>query len=128
MALLEINGNRDIAKQELRVMSCELQHETLNARVEIQKCEFRSTSYEFIFTSYKLKSTSNEFKSKSSRIIYLMKTQVNSLKITTCSKILNLKLFSISLVKSCIQFLVIISCFTFPLFPLFHGFSRKQSE
>ena len=44
-----------------------------------------------------------------------MKTTVNSLKISSFSKIPTLKLFVISEATPSVQFLVIISCFTFPL-------------
>ena len=53
-----------------------------------------------------------------------MKTQVNSLKISLFPKILTLKLFGKSWGKSSVQFLVIISCFTFPLF-YNYGFSME---
>ena len=41
--------------------------------------KFKSTSYEFKFSSYEFKFTSYEFKSASSKIMKLMKNQVNSL-------------------------------------------------
>ena len=52
-----------------------------------------------------------------------MKTQVNSLKISSFPNILSLKLFGNPWGKLYDQFLVIISCFTFPLF-YGYGFSR----
>ena len=89
----------------LRVQSLKARVESLKVRVEIQKCEFKSTSY--------------EFKSTSSRIIKSMKTQVNSLKSSSFPKIISPKLFSNSWGNLYVQFLVIISCFTFPLL---HGY------
>ena len=97
---------------ELRVTSYQLRVERLKPRVEIQKREFKSTSYEFESTSYefestsyKFKSTSYEFKSTSyefqstrSRIIKSMKTEVNSLKSSSFSKIISPKLFGKSYV------------------------------
>ena len=100
--------------------SYELRAESLKARVEIQKCEFKSTSYEF-------KSTSYEFKSTISRIIKSMKTQVNSLKSSSFPKIISPKLFGNSWDNSYVKFLVIISCFTFPLLNGY-GFGWKLSE
>ena len=129
---------RDMVKQELRIASYELRVESLKARVEIQKCEFKSTSYEFKSTSYEFESTSYEFKStsyefestsyefeftsyefESTRIIKSMKTQVNSLKSSSFPKIISPKLFGNSWGNLYVQFLVIISCFTFPLL---HGY------
>ena len=65
-----------MVKHELRVKS-------FKARVEIQKCEFKSMSY-------KSKST---ITSSNPRIIKSTKTQVNSLKISSFPKIINPKLF-----------------------------------
>ena len=58
----DANTHRDMVKHELRV-------DSLKARVKIQNCELKSTTYQFKFTSY-------EFKFTSSRIIKSMKTQV----------------------------------------------------
>ena len=91
-----------VSSYELRVASHQWQVESLKVRVEIQKCEFESTSYEFESTSYEFEST---------RIIKSMKTQANSLKSSSFPKIISPKLY--------IQFLVIVSCFTFPLL---HGY------
>ena len=79
-----------MVKHELRVESLKAQVESLKARVEIQKCT-SSTSYEFESTSDEFESTSYEF--ESTRIIKLMKTQVNSLKCSSFPKIINPKLF-----------------------------------
>ena len=135
-----------MVKHELRVTSFEftiyeLQVESLKVRAKIQKCEFKSTSYQFKSTSYEFKSTSYEFKSTSyefkftiykfkatsSRIIKSMKTQVNSLKSSSFPRIISPQLFGSSWGNSYVQFLVIISCFTFPLLHGY-GFSRKLSE
>ena len=100
---------------KVRVESLKVRVESLKARVEIQKCEFKSTSYELKSTSYGFASTSYEFESTSSRIIKLMKTQVNSLKSSSFSKIISPKLFGNSWGNLYVQFLMIISCFTFSL-------------
>ena len=88
--------------------------------MRVQINEYKFTSYEFNFTSY-------QFKSTGSGIISSMKTQVNSLKISSFSKILSFKSFGNSWGKSSVQYLVIISCFIFPLF-YDYAFSRKQCE
>ena len=125
-------GKTRVTSCELRVTSYELRVESLKARVEIQKCEFKSTSYEFESTSYEFEFTSYEFKSTSyklestshefefTRIIKSMKIQVNSLKSSSFPKIISPKLFGNSWGNLYVQFLVIISCFTFPLL---HGYS-----
>ena len=99
---------------ELRVTDYWFWVESLKARVEIRNCEFKFTSYEFKFTGYKFKyksygfkSRSYEFKYASSRIVWSMKNQVNSLKIFSFLKILSLKSFGNSWGKSSVQFLVI---------------------
>ena len=78
----------DTVKHELRVVSHDFLVTSwkLESTVKIQKCEFKSTSYKF-------KSTNCESKSTSSRIIKLIKIQVNSLKISSFSKVLSLKSF-----------------------------------
>ena len=102
---------------ELRVTSWKLKSTSWNSKVRVQIHEFKFTSYEFNFMSYEFKSTSHkikftrfefkstshvfkstshEFKSTNSRIIYLMKTHVNSPKIASFSKILSFKLFNCS--------------------------------
>ena len=122
----------------MRVISYELRVEILKARVESTSYEFESTSYkfksrsyefkslsyEFESTSYELKSTSYElkppiFEVESTRIIKSMKTQVNSLKSSSFPKMISSKLFGNSWDNLYVQFLVIISCFTFPLL---HGY------
>ena len=94
--------------------SYELRVESLKARIEIQKCELKSTSYEFKSSSYE----SNQQKNRS------MKTEVNGYRNFIFSKIISPKMFGNSCGKSYVQFLMIISCFKFPLL---HncGFSRK---
>ena len=146
-----------VASYELRVESLKARFESLKVWVEIQECElnfmnykfnsmsykFKSTSYENKSTSCKFKSISYEFKSISygfkstssnsrvmssnPRIIKSMKTQVIIFKSFSFSKIISPKLFDNSWGKSHVQFLVIISCFTFLLL---HGycFSRELSE
>ena len=79
-------------------MNYELRVESLKARVEIQKCDFKSTSYKFESTSYEFKSTSYEFEYTSYEfeftwIIKLMKTQVSSFKSSSFPKIISPKLF-----------------------------------
>ena len=109
---------RDMVKHDLRVSSYELRVESwkarvesLKARVEIQKCEFKSTSYEFESTSYEFETTSYEF--ESTRIVKSMKTQVNSLKRSSFSKIISPKLFGNSWGNLYFQFLVIVTDFSF---------------
>ena len=125
---------RDVVKHELRVMSCELGAKSLKARVEswkarveIKKCEFKSTSRKFESTSYKFESTSYVFEStsyefestsyefESTRIIKSIKTQVNNLKSSSFPSIISPKLFGNSWRNLYVQFLMIISCFTFTL-------------
>ena len=132
-------GKTRVTSFELRVESLKARVEGLKARVEIQKCVFKSTSYEFESTSYELESTnyafespscelestSYEFKSTSygfefTRIIKLMKTQVNSFKSSSLPKMISPKLFGNSWGNLYVQFLVIIFCFTFQLL---HGYS-----
>ena len=122
---LWLKSRCDMVKHELRVESLKARAESLKARVEIQKCKFKSTSYEFKSTSYEFESTSYEF--ESTRITKSMKIQVNTLKSSSFPKIISPKLFGNSWGNSYVQFLVIISCF---IFPLLHGygFSRKLSE
>ena len=71
-----------VTSYDLRLASYKLLVESLKAQVEIWKCKIKYTSYEFKFMSY-------EFKSTSSRIIQSVKTQVNSLKISSFPKILS---------------------------------------
>ena len=120
----------DTIKHELRVTSYQLLVTSWNLKVRVRIHELRvhiheskstsydlkSTSYEFRFTRYESKYTSYEFKSTSSRIIQSMKAHENSLKLSSFPKILSLKSFGNSWDKSSVQFLVIISCFTFPLY------------
>ena len=112
-----------VASYELRIESLKARVESLKARVEIQKCEFESTSYEFESTSHEFESTSYEF--ESTRIIKSMKTQVNSLKSSSFPKIISPKLFGNSWGNLYVQFLVIISFFTFPLLHG-HGWVSKH--
>ena len=74
-------GIFEYVRHEVRVKS-------FKARIEIQKCQFKSTSYKFKSISYKFKSTN-----ANPRIIKSMKSQVNSLKISSSPKIINPKLF-----------------------------------
>ena len=129
-----------------RVASWKLKSTSSNSRVRVQIHEFKSTSYEFKTTSYKFKSmsyefkstshkfnftsyefqsTSHEFKSTRLKINESMKTQVNSLKISSFPKILSLKSFGNSWGNLSVQFLVIISCF---IFPLFHGYGFNRNS
>ena len=82
-------------------------------------------SYEFESTSYELKSTSHKFESV--RIIKPMKTQVNSLKSSPFAKIISPEWFGSSWGNLYVQFLVIISCFTFPL-PHAYGFNFEKRD
>ena len=108
----------------------------------------RLTSHDLLVTNWKLESTSwdsnvwfqthqlkvqiHEFKSRnceskftSSRIFSSLKTQVNRLKTASFSK--TQKSFGNSWDNMSVQFLVIISCYTFPLFHSY-GFTRNQCE
>ena len=76
--------------------------------VKFTSNELNFTSYEFKSTSCKSKSTSREFKSTGS-----------------FPKIISLKSVGNSWGILCVQFLVIISCFTFPLI---HGNVRFHQE
>ena len=98
-----------VTSYKLRVESLKARVESLKPRVEIQKCEFKSMSYEF----------------ESTRIIKSMKTQVNRLKSSSFPKIISPKLLGNSWGNLYVQFLVIISCFTFPLL---HGYGRVSKH
>ena len=92
-----------VASYELLVTSWKLKSTSWNSKVRVQihdlrvqihefkfksyefkstSYEFKSTSHEFKLTSHELKSSIYEFKSTNSRIIWSVKTQVNSLKIS----------------------------------------------
>ena len=110
----------DMVKHELRVTSYELRDTSYELRVKSLK--FKSASWNPRVTSSNLQVTSSN-----PRIIKSMKTQVSSLKSSSFLKIVSPKLFGNSWGNSYVQFLVIISCFTFP--PLHgYGFSKKLSE
>ena len=103
-----------------------------------QKCGFKSTifkftSYEFNFTSYEFKSTSYEFRStiyEFSSTCYGFNSLLKQQSVNSFTNIISPKLLrhlGNLWGNSYVQFLVIISCFPFPLL---HGcdFSRKLSE
>ena len=121
---------------DLRVPIHKLRVQVHELRVRILELQVESMSYESESTRYDFKSTSYGFKSRSPRTIKSMKTEVNSSKSFSFPKIINSKLFDNSFPKIIgpklfgnswgnfyVQFLVIISCFTFP--PLHsYGFER----
>ena len=141
-------SDSEMVRNELRITSC---------KFWVTRYKLRITSYALRVTSWKLKSpiwklksassnlrvtspnprvtslnpqvtSSNpQVKSSGSRIIKSMKTQVNSFKSFSFSKIISPKSFGNSWDNSYVQFLAIISCFSFLLL---HGyaFSRKLSE
>ena len=121
-----------VTSYELRGMSQKLKSTGWNSkgRVKIHELQVQIHKYEFKFTRFEFKFAGYEFKSTSSRNILSMKTQVNSLKTSSLTKIQSLKSFSSWWGNSYVHFLVITSCFTFPLF---HGtfppflFSSKLS-
>ena len=118
------SSNSRVPSSTLRVTSLHSWVTRLNSRVTSSNPQATGSE----FTSYEFKTTSYTFKCTSSRIIKSMKTQGNSLKISSfLSKILSLESFGNSWGNAYVQFLVINSCFTFPLF---HGysFSKKQNE
>ena len=99
----------------IKAANCFVKNHSLH---EIASYDFKSTSHQFKFTSYEFntarcepKSTSYESNSTISWIIKLMKTEVNSLEISSFPKILSLKLIGNSLGNSYSQFLVINLCF-----------------
>ena len=99
------------------------QFESTSDESESISYKFKSTSYDFEPTSYEFESTSHEF--ESTRIIKPMKTQVNSLRSSSFPKIRSPKLFGNLLGNLYVQFLVMISCFTFPL-PHGYGCASKH--
>ena len=123
-----------VVSYELRVTSWKLKNTSWNSKVqvEIQKCEFRSTSYEFEFTSYQFESISYEFKSTSYEfkstsylfestnyqfelLVQKLKRQLNSLKSSSFPNTISPKFLGNLWGNLYVQFLMIISCFTFPL-------------
>ena len=123
-----------VVSYELRVTSWKLKNTSWNSKVqvEIQKCEFRSTSYEFEFTSYQFESISYEFKSTSYEfkstsylfestnyqfelLVQKLKRQLNSLKSSSFPNTISPKYLGNLWGNLYVQFLMIISCFTFPL-------------
>ena len=118
---LHLSLNHQV-KHELRVTCCELRVESLKARIEIQSSNARVTS-----SNPRVTSSNPQVTSSNPWIIKWIKTQVSSLKSSSFPKILSPKLFGSSWGNLYFQFLVIISCFTFPLLHGY-GFSRKLSE
>ena len=98
------SSNSRVTSSTLRVKSTSCKFKSTSYELKLTNCEFPSTSYEFKFTNY-------EFKSTSSRIIESMTNKVNSLRISLFPKTLILKSFGNLWGNSCVQFLVIISCF-----------------
>ena len=79
-------------------MSCKFkstryEFKSMSHKFKVTSYEFKSMSYKFKFTNYEFKSPSYELKSINSEIIQSMKTQENSLKISSFPKILSLKSF-----------------------------------
>ena len=95
----------NMEKHELRVESYELsvtgwklKSMSWTSKMRVEILDFNLASYKFKSTSYGVKSTSHEFistcyefRSTSLRIISSMKTQKNSLRISSFPKILSLK-------------------------------------
>ena len=123
---LKVKVRVEIQRYKFRYTSYEFKSTTSNStvtsstlRVKSTSYEFKSTSYELKFTNYEFPSTSYEFKftnyefkSTSSRIIESMTNKVNSLRISLFPKTLIFKSFGNLWDNSCVQFLVIISCFS----------------
>ena len=122
-----------------RVTSYELRVESLKARVEIQKFWTRKNSkfkrfelaihelwvqiYELRVLIHESRVQIHELRIQIQISLSQWKTQVNSLNSSSVLKIISPKLWG----NSYVQFLMIISCFTFP--PLHgHDFSKKVSE
>ena len=102
---------------ELRVQIHELRVRIHELRVPIH--ELRAQIHELRVRTHELRVPIHELDFESTRIIKSMKTQVNSLKIPLFPKIISPKLFGNLWGNLNVQFLVIISCFTFPLL---HGY------
>ena len=146
----------DMVKRELRVTNHELQATSyylrvgsLKAQVEIQKFESKSTSYELkstsstlrvmssntrvtslnprITSSYLQVTSSNQRVTSSNPRVQELINQLKLLKLSSFPMILSLESFGNSWGSSYIQFLAIISCFTFSLFHGY-GFRWKESE
>ena len=131
----------DMVKHELRVTSYELRDTSYELRVKSLK--FKSASWNPRVTSSnprvtslnprvtssnpRVTSSNPRVASSNPRIIKSMKTQVSSLKSSSFLNICSPELFGNLWGNSYVQFLVIISCYTFP--PLHgYGFSKKLSE
>ena len=124
----------DMVKHELRVTSYELRDTSYELRVKSLK--FKSASWNPRVTSSnprvtslnpRVTSSNLQVTSSNPRIIKSMKTQVSSLKSSSFLNICSPELFGNLWGNSYVQFLVIISCYTFP--PLHgYGFSKKLSE
>ena len=126
--------------------SYKLRSENLKEKAKIQKCKFRSTSYEFKSASsnswvtslnslvgssnLRVRSSNPRVTSSNLRVASSnprVQELFNQWKFSSFPKILKLKCFGNLWGKSYFQFLVIISCFTFPLLHRY-GFSKKQRE
>ena len=124
----------DMVKHELPVTSYELRDTSYELRVKSLK--FKSASWNPRVTSSnprvtslnpRVTSSNLQVTSSNPRIIKSMKTQVSSLKSSSFLNICSPELFGNLWGNSYVQFLVIISCYTFP--PLHgYGFSKKLSE
>ena len=110
---------------ELRVQIHKLQLQIHELRLQPYELWFQI--YEFWIHFCELQVQIQRLKSTSSKIIGLIKTEGNSLKISSLPKTPNLKSFVNSWDNSYVPFLVIISCFAFPIFYAC-SFSWKQSE
>ena len=126
------SSNPCVKIKEFRVQLYELLVQILKLRLQIhelrvQLYELWVQIHEFWIHFCELQVQIQRLKSTSSKIIWLIKTEGNSLKVSSLPKTLSLKSFVGSWDNSYVQFLVIISCFAFPIF---HGcsFSWKQSE
>ena len=121
------SSNPRFTSSNSRVTSSNPQVASLNLRVSSSNLRATSLNVRITSSNARVTSLNPPFTSSNPRINKPVKTQANSLKSSSYPKIISPTLFDNSRGNSYIQFLVIISCFKFPLFHGY-GFSRKLSE
>ena len=121
------SSNSGVTRSNPRVTSSNLQVTSSNPRVTCSNPRITSSNPQLTSSNPWVTSSNSRVTGSNPWIVKSIKTQERSLKISPCLKIISPKLFNNSWGNSYVQFLVIISCFTFP--PLHgYGFSKKLSE
>ena len=110
-----------------RVTSSNPRVTSLNPRVTSSNPRVMSSNPPATSSNPQVTTSNPQVTSSNPRMIKSIKAQVNSFISSLFPKTLWLKLFNNWWGSSCVQFLVIISYFTFPLLHGY-GFSRKLSE